>query len=231
MIDSLVAIERDLFLLLNGPHTPYLDGVMYLISDKWPWVIYAVLFLLTMTWKQAKGEVVLFILGMLLVIFLADGVSSGIFKPLVQRYRPTHHPLTEDTVRTVLDYRGGDFGFISGHAANFMALALFTSLVIKHRLYTILSFMVATTVAYSRIYLGVHFITDIIPGIIVGLLCGWVSYVIYRESRIAFLDLTKRESHQSYLKPQERKSVATVIQLGFYVLIWATAPFFIKYYS
>lgn len=231
MVESLVSIEKDLFLFLNSLHTDYLDSVMYIISDKWPWIIFILFFLLFMSIGQKRGEVILFILGIAMVIFLADGISSGIIKELFQRYRPTHHPLTADIVQTVLGQRGGDYGFVSGHTANFFGFAIFSSLVIRHRLYTLIAFITAFTVAYSRIYLGMHFITDVLPGLVLGLLCGWLSYWLYQQARIAFLRVDQRESTKSYLRPPQRKAAVALLMTLFYILIWATSPLFFKYYS
>ena len=82
MVESLVSLERDAFLWLNSLHSLYLDSVMYFISDKWPWIVFVVLFLVFMSYKQKKGEVVLFLLGIVLLVVLADGLSSGIIKPV-----------------------------------------------------------------------------------------------------------------------------------------------------
>lgn len=231
MVESLVAIERDLFLLLNGVHTHYLDSVMYIISDKWPWIIFTLFFLILMSIGQRRGEVILFILSMGMVIFLADGLSSGIIKEIFQRYRPTHHPLTEDVVKTVLGERGGGYGFVSGHTTNFIAFALFSSLVIRHRLYTVASFATALTIAFSRIYLGMHFITDVIPGLLLGLLCGWFTYWLYQQARMTFLHIDKRESTHSYLRPPQRRQVVALSMVVFYSLIWVTSPLFFRLYS
>lgn len=90
MVESLVSLERDAFLWLNSLHSLYLDSVMYFISDKWPWIVFVVLFLVLMSYKQKKGEVILFLLGIVLLVVLADGLSSGIIKQIFQRERPTY---------------------------------------------------------------------------------------------------------------------------------------------
>ena len=231
MVESLVGIEKDLFLFLNGLHTTYLDSVMFIISDRWPWIIFTLLFLTLMSAGQKRSEVLLFILGIGMVIFLADGTSSGIIKEIFQRLRPTHHPLTKDLVQTVLGHRGGGYGFVSGHSANFFAFALFSSLVIRHRLYTIAAFVTAATIAYSRIYLGMHFVTDVIPGLLLGLLCGWLSYWLYQQARVTFLHIDKRESTRSYLRTPEHRRLVALFMVVFYILIWVTAPFFFRFYS
>lgn len=231
MVESLVSLERDAFLWLNSLHSLYLDSVMYFISDKWPWIVFVVLFLVLMSYKQKKGEVILFLLGIVLLVVLADGLSSGIIKQIFQRERPTYHPLTEDFVKTVLGHRGGGYGFVSGHTTNFFAFSLFASLVVRHRLFTIVSFIVAATVAYSRIYLGMHFITDVLPGLLLGLACGWVCYWLYSESRVAFLDVPRREARHSYIRPTGRRQTVGILMASFFVLIWISAPFFFQFYS
>lgn len=231
MVEHLVLWERDLFLLLNSPHTPYLDSVMYLISAAIPWVVVLVPFLFLMAYKQDYKEFLLFLLFIALLVFVADGISSGVIKEIFHRYRPTHHPETAEQVKTVLGYRGGGYGFISGHATNFLAFAMFSSLIFKHRWYTLLIFTATLTVAYSRIYLGVHFVTDVVPGIICGLLIGWFLYWLYCEARRSFFDLSKEVSRLPYVKPPHRINTLATIVAMFYVGLWITAPYFFRFYS
>lgn len=228
MVESLVSWEKELFLLLNSPHTPYLDGVMYLISAALPWIVALVPFFILFSYKRDYREFLLLFLFIGLLVLLADSISSGIIKPLIQRYRPTHHPETSDLVKTVLGYRGGGYGFISGHATNFLAFATFSSLVIRYRWYTILIFITTLTVAYSRIYLGVHFITDVIPGIACGMLIGAFLYWLYREARRAFFSMTLEEATVPYIKGRER--LFAILIGGFYLSLWLFSPFVIQLY-
>lgn len=229
-IDSLVAWEKDLFLLLNGSNSTYLDSVMFFISDRWPWIIFVVLFLFLLSYKQNLKEFGLFVLFMVLLVILADGISSGIIKQLVQRARPTHHAITHELVDTVLGHRGGGYGFISGHTTNFLAFATFTSLIFRNKWYTLISFLTALTVAYSRIYLGVHFITDVIPGIITGLLIGWFVYYLYVQGRISFLGVPRRDAKRCYLRPWYWTNYPAVLLTITFVFIWLFAPLFINFY-
>lgn len=229
MVESLVTWEKDLFLFLNSPHTPYLDSVMYLISETIPWLVVLVPFLFLTGYKQDYREFLLFLAFIGLLVFFADSISSGIIKEIFQRYRPTHHPETADQVKTVLGYRGGGYGFISGHATNFLAFAMFTSLVFRHHWYSILIFLITLTVSYSRIYLGVHFITDVVPGIILGILIGWGLYWLYAQMRSAFFHISPA-LHRSYLVPAGRCNALAILLAVFYIGLWITAPFFIRYY-
>ncbi|MDN4754634.1 phosphatase PAP2 family protein [Porphyromonadaceae bacterium W3.11] len=228
MVESLVGWEKDFFLFLNSPHTPYLDGVMYLISAPLPWIIVLIPFFILFSYKKDYREFLLLLLFIGLLVFMADSLSSGIIKPLFQRYRPTHHPETLDAVKTVLNYRGGNYGFISGHSTNFLAFATFSSLVIRNRWYTILIFITTLTVAYSRIYLGVHFVTDVIPGILCGMLIGVFLYWLYREARSAFFSMTLQEATVPYIKGRER--IFAILIGAFYFSLWVLSPLVIQLY-
>jgi len=118
----------------------------------------------------------LVIIGLVLVIALCDQLTSGILKNMTERLRPTHHPSYFNIVTYCFDYTGGRYGFASSHATNAFGAAAFLSLSFKNRLYTSLIFTWAIITAYTRIYLGVHFIADIIVGITIGLLIGNAIY-------------------------------------------------------
>jgi undecaprenyl-diphosphatase len=95
-------------------------------------------------------------------------------------------------VDTVFGYRGGLYGFISSHAANAFGLATLTVFIFRNRLFTAVILVYAFLTGYSRIYLGVHFISDIAAGALVGVLLGYAVYQLYNLSRIYFLK-TDRE--------------------------------------
>ncbi|MGB5363970.1 MAG: phosphatase PAP2 family protein, partial [Aureibaculum sp.] len=75
---------------------------------------------------------------------------------------------------------GGKFGYFSGHASNSMAVAVFAGLLLRNK-YKYLAFLLlfwAALMAYSRIYIGVHFPLDVISGMIFGAFSGWLYYKI-----------------------------------------------------
>ena len=121
------------------------------------------------------------------MIAFTDQETSSFIKPLCARLRPTHHPYTKDLVLNAYGNLGGGFGFVSGHAANFMAIALFTALTFRDRWYSIIVFSLAVIVVYSRVYLGMHFITDVVPGSLIGLLNGWIFFLLYRWVRAKWM--------------------------------------------
>ena len=117
-------------------------------------------------------------------MFDADnGVAMGdapltddhLFKDVFQRLRPCHEPALESVVNIVNGKCGGSYGFYSSHASNVFAIAVFVvSLYKRHCPSLFLGiFLWAGLIAYSRIYLGVHYPGDVIAGAIAGGILGY----------------------------------------------------------
>ena len=181
MLERMLDFERALFLKLNGAHSLFGDQFMWLFSGFNAWIPVVVCFFVILFYANRKRwkETLLIVIAIAIVIILTDQFSSQLCKPFFARFRPTHHPDFMNDVYTVFDYRGGRYGFISSHAANGFGFATLTSLIFRNRYYSIVIIAWATVSAYSRIYLGVHFISDIIPGIITGLFSGWIVYQLF----------------------------------------------------
>jgi len=184
MLEKILDYERELFFMLNGSDSIFLDHFMWLFSGKTVWLPLALFILVVLTYKVNWRESILVLLAIVLVVTLCDQFASHLFKPIFMRFRPTHHPEFMNEVQTVFGYRGGKYGFISSHAANAFGFAMFMTLLFRYRpLFTSIIFLWAIVTAYTRIYLGVHFISDIIPGVFFGLLFGYLVYVLYAKIR------------------------------------------------
>ncbi len=179
MIDYLMDIDADALLAVNGLHDLFQDAFWWLVTAKWSSAL-LVLALLWILLHQNRRHALLVLAMLALAVLVADQVSSGLIKHLVERLRPTHDPSLESMVHVINGYRGGLYGFVSSHAANFSAIAMLVSLVMRHRLVTISMFGWALLQCYSRMYLGVHYPGDIIGGLIVGMLAGWLVWQLMR---------------------------------------------------
>lgn len=172
-------IDARLLLIVNGAHSPFFDSVMWCISGRWIWVpFYAVLAYLLfrrMSWKRAS--ICLVTIG--LIILAADQTCATLIRPEIGRLRPANlnNPLSS-FVHVVNGYRGGRHGFPSCHAANTFALAVFMSLVIRHKWFTVMMFSWAFVVSYSRMYLGVHYFGDLFCGATIGSLFAVLFYYL-----------------------------------------------------
>lgn len=172
-------IEARLLLIVNGAHSPFFDSVMWCISGRWIWVpfyvVLAYLLFRRMSWKRAS--ICLVTIG--LIILAADQTCATLIRPEIGRLRPANlnNPLSS-FVHVVNGYRGGRYGFPSCHAANTFALAVFMSLVIRHKWFTVMMFSWAFVVSYSRMYLGVHYFGDLFCGATIGSLFAVLFYYL-----------------------------------------------------
>lgn len=173
MIEYLNDIDADALLAVNGLHDLFQDAFWWMVTAKWSSLL-LVLALMWLLLHQNRRHVALVLAMLALAVLLADQVSSGLIKHLVERLRPTHDPSLESMVHVVNGYRGGLYGFVSSHAANSFAVATLLSFIMRHRLVTFSLFTWSLLQCYSRMYLGVHYPGDILGGIVVGMLAGWL---------------------------------------------------------
>lgn len=159
------------------------DNVMYCISGKLTWIpLYAALLWFVCKqegWKNLLG----FIVIVALMVFVADQ-GAGLAKTYLPKFRPTHNADLQGLIHTVNDYRGGLYGTVSSHASNSFALAIFCSLIFKRGWVWISLLVWASVVAYSRIYLGVHFPYDVVLGALLGVAVGFAAYYGYNKTKI-----------------------------------------------
>ena len=180
-METIKQLDLELFLWLNGHHNGFFDFVMWWLSDRFIWIpLYVLLlWLIIKTYKKNGWIVAIFLI--LAVVFTDQ--CTNIVKYTVERLRPTHNPEISSLVHVLNDYRGGSFGFFSGHSANSFMLAtyVFFSLRKSVRLIGPLIYFWAASVAYSRIYLGVHFPGDIIAGAFFGCFAGFAFYLLFQQ--------------------------------------------------
>lgn len=174
-MDVLEAWDHSLLLTINGTHTAFLDSFMWVISGKLVWIpIYLLIFYGVYKTQSRKFFGWFFLIACVSVLF-ADFVSSQIIKELVARYRPTHHTELRDLLHVHVysdgnEYRGGQYGFVSNHATNFAAITFWTFVGLwkKYRWACFSFLFAALLVGYSRMYLGVHYPSDVLGGFFVG---------------------------------------------------------------
>ncbi len=195
MIEFLEEIDRSIVVAINGWNSPFMDEVMWWISARITWIpLY--LLLLFIAYKSLSRNQLFLFLGLIgLTIALTDLTSVHLFKNVFLRYRPSHNLLLTDHLHYYLIkpgeyYKGGEYGFVSSHAANFFAIITFVSLVLKARypklVYPLL--FIGILIAYSRIYLGVHYLSDVFVG---GLVGSAIAFLVYRFIYLRYSEKVK----------------------------------------
>lgn len=182
MLEKINRLDTQLFLYLNGKHNAFFDPIMYWASDKLFWIpFYALIVFLLIREYRKQSIYVLLSIGIL--ILLCDQIASHLIKNAVKRLRPSHEPTLSHLVHLSDAGPGGQYGFVSSHSANAFGLATFLILLLPKK-YNPLKWALAcwaVLVAYSRIYNGVHYPSDVIVAAILGILLGYAVVSIYRN--------------------------------------------------
>jgi len=171
--DSLIDLDKQLSLHFNGSDSLFIDGLATVLTSATTWIpLYVALFYLVLRNNDNIRQILLIVAGAALCVVLSGTVDDTIIKPMVARWRPTHDPEIGMLVDTVNGYRGGNYGFFSAHAANTFSIAMFFCIIVRSRLFSIA--MIAWTLAncWTRLYLGVHYVGDIVCGIVWGAIVG-----------------------------------------------------------
>ncbi len=180
LMNKLESIDRAIVLFVNGLHTPLLDEIMWFLSGRFSLIPLYLLLLILLKSQNSWRNTFIILSGLTLSILLADQISVHLFKNGFERYRPSHNeelkPLLHFyEVKPGEYYQGGKYGFVSSHAANFFALIAFIFPFYKEIKNWILAglILVGILVAISRIYLGVHYFSDVLVGATLGILVGF----------------------------------------------------------
>ncbi len=185
-----MVLDYKLFHFINTDlANPVMDFLAPVIRERLTWIpLY--LFLVGLIVYKLRLKSWIIILFAIIAVGSSDYINSSIIKPQVKRLRPCRDPLVGDNVRVLIPC-GSGYSFPSSHAANHFALASFLSLsVFKKRRYVKTAlFFWAGLIAFSQVYVGVHFPVDVTAGAILGILLSLVFYLIMIRIKPHYINL------------------------------------------
>lgn len=183
MIDSILQYDKQLLLSLNGSHSLFADGLMLTLTDAKTWIpMYVALLYLVIKNNNSMTKILAIIAGAALCVLFTGTLDDLFVKPVVARWRPTHDPEIGYMVDVVDGYRGGRYGFFSAHAANTFSIALFFVLLVRSRWLSVALVLWSLINCWTRIYLGMHYPSDIAAGLLWGMISGALVYTGYRRA-------------------------------------------------
>ncbi|OVE77593.1 hypothetical protein BVX98_02400 [bacterium F11] len=181
-MQTIIALDQHLFHFINqGLSAGWLDAVMVGVTSlgRIPLIFFPAW--LVLFWRGGnKGRLTCWLLIPLLLA--GDMIPAHVLKPLFARPRPF---LALEGVR-LLDsapHLLGQYGFPSNHATNIFALCTFLALVYREKWLWGFFGASSVTIAFSRIYVGVHYPGDVIVGSLFGMILGFLTYLIYKRIR------------------------------------------------
>lgn len=170
----------ELLFYINSHRNSFLDELMYLLSSTEIWIpVY--LFIIFILYRVYKSKSWIFLLSAIIMIIISDKVST-FFKYFMKTLRPSHEIYLKSMIYISKAGPGGLYGYVSSHASNFFALAIFLIIILpnKYNWFKIGIGISAVLVSYSRIYNGVHYPFDVLRGILLGSVIGFIFALILK---------------------------------------------------
>lgn len=131
------------------------------------WIVISVSFLLRKNDYKILGQMII------VALIITTIIGEGIIKNIVKRKRPFYH----NENKKLLISRPITYSFPSGHTASSFAVATVFIKTDNSASFEIV--LLANLIAFSRVYLGVHYLSDVIGGGMIGYICGFITFILF----------------------------------------------------
>jgi undecaprenyl-diphosphatase len=172
MLEQLLSLDRELFIWINnGLSNPFLNFLCLNLRNQATWYPMYAIFIYFLI-KQYKVESWKILLAAGLMVLLSDQFSANLVKNTFMRLRPCAEPLLEGKVNHLTGSCNG-YSFISAHATNHFAVAIFLAYCFRSIKWLLPALLFwAFSIAFSQVYVGVHYPFDVTIGALCGVLFG-----------------------------------------------------------
>lgn len=226
MLESFLSADLSLLRLFNSGNSVYFDALVPILTSGLTWIpLYVALFYLVVKNHETMAQIGLIVGAAAVCVLLAGGVGDFIVKPMVGRLRPCNDPMIKMQLNLIPGTLSESYSFFSSHAANTFSLAMFFSLLVRDKLFTAMMFLWALLNCWTRLYLGVHYPSDILCGMIYGSFVGIIVYVVFYKLfykfNIKFQYISSQYTASGYAKADIDVVVATLVLTIAAVTLWA----------
>lgn len=226
MLESFLSADLSLLRLFNSGNSVYFDALVPILTSGLTWIpLYVALFYLVVKNHETMAQIGLIVGAALVCVLLAGGVGDFIVKPMVGRLRPCNDPMIKMQLNLIPGTLSESYSFFSSHAANTFSLAVFFGLLVRDKLFTTVMILWALLNCWTRLYLGVHYPSDILCGIIYGSFVGIIVYVVFYKLfykfNIKFQYISSQYTASGYAKADIDVVVATLVLTIAAVTLWA----------
>ncbi len=182
-MQTLIDIDQKILAFFNGSDSLFIDNMAVILTSGVTWIpLYLSLLYVVIKNNETMRQIMLVIGCVILCIGISDGVADFIVKPMVGRFRPSHDPMIKYTVDVVNGMRENLYGFFSAHASNTFCIAIFFSMLVRNKIFVTAMVLWSLVNCWTRLYLGLHYPSDIIVGLVWGCISGSVAYYVYIKS-------------------------------------------------
>ena len=178
-LQAIIDIDHQLLGVFNGSDSLFLDGLMITLTSSPLWIpLYLALLYLIIKNNETMVQILIIIGFSALCFLLSSGMADGLMKSIVERIRPCNDPILKYQVDIVNNYRPNSFSFFSGHASNTLSIAIFIFCLVRSKLLGSVMFIWSFINSYTRLYLRVHYVSDVLAGWMWGAAVGFFTYFL-----------------------------------------------------
>ncbi|PQB03747.1 phosphatase PAP2 family protein [Aureitalea marina] len=179
MLNSLEQWDRELLLFFNGLSQEAYDPFWLVVTKPESWVLLYVLifYLIFARFGRTTGAIAAVFA---ILTALLSNLSSELIKRLTTRLRPNNDASLNELLRILLDAEG--YSFFSGHAATSFAVSTLVVLLFRIQLPWIYAILIWPFLfSLSRLYLAVHYPSDVLVGMLAGITMGVIAYRLFNK--------------------------------------------------